>query len=138
MKRYTANIPWMPIWWENQAPQYHSVKPDQPGIVYFRGQDPGMEHHVDCLLMFDEKLELVGILNMFNFDFPPLERKGNVTMFTHPDKLRRGIGSALLDEARRRWPVNFDQQNYTKAGAAFMNRYVQQRSLQDGISRLGN
>jgi GNAT superfamily N-acetyltransferase len=136
VRKYQANIPWMPIWWENQAPQYHNVKPDRPGIVYFQGQDEGMENYVDCLLMFDENLELVGILNMFNFDFPPLERKGNVTMFTHPDKLRRGIGSALLDEARRRWPVNFDQQNYTREGAAFINRYVQRRTLPDGMSRV--
>jgi GNAT superfamily N-acetyltransferase len=133
--RYRANLPWMPLAWGDQAPQYHRVKPDRPGIVYFRGQDPGMEHHVDCLLMFDENLELVGILNMFNFDFPPLEKKGNVTMFTRPDRLRRGIGSALMDEARRRWTVDFDRQDFTRTGAAFINRYVQQRSLADGISR---
>ena len=134
--KYRANIPWMYLDWNNQAPQYARVVPSEPGIVYYRGQDPGMVNWVDCLLMFDENLELVGILNMFNFDFPPLEKKGNVTMFTRPDRLRRGIGAALMDEARRRWVVDFDRQSFTREGAAFANRYVQQRSLMDGSSRV--
>lgn len=136
MKKYTATLLYMPLHWADQSVQYAEVKPDHPGIVYFQGRQKGVDNWVDCLLMFDENLELVGILNMFNFDFPPWEVAGNVTMFTHPDKYRRGIGSALMDEARRRWTVNFDQQEYTREGAAFVNRYIQKRSLPDGTSRL--
>ena len=138
MRKYHTTLPWMPLHWETQAPQYASVHPDEPGIVYFQGTEEGVENWVDCLLMFDENLELVGILNMFNFDFPPWEVAGNVTMFVRPDRYRRGIASALMDEARRRWTVDFDQQEYTREGAAFINRYIQQRSLPDGTSRLGN
>jgi len=140
VKKYRATIPWLPevLAWQEQAPQYANIKPDRPGIVYFQGTQEGVDNWVDCLLMFNENLELVGILNMYNFDFPPWEKAGNITMFTHPHKLRRGIASALMDEARRRWAVDLDQQQYTRDGAAFINRYVQQRSLPDGTSRLGN
>jgi len=126
----------MPLHWETQAPQYASVHPDEPGIVYFQGTEEGVDNWVDCLLMFDENLELVGILNMFNFDFPPWEVAGNVTMFVRPDRYRRGIASALMDEARRRWTVDFDQQEYTTSGAAFATRYVQRHELPDGQSRV--
>ena len=136
MKKYRTTIPYMPLHWADQSVQYAAVKPDRPGIVYFQGRDEGVEHWVDCLLMFDENLELVGILNYFAWDFPPWEVAGNCTMFTRPDRYRRGIASALMDEARRRWTMNFDQQEYTASGAAFVNRYIQQRSLQDGISRV--
>jgi GNAT superfamily N-acetyltransferase len=138
LRKYYATIPYLPpvLDWDRQAPQYGQAKPEQPGILYFQGFEEGSSEWVDCLLMFDENLELVGILNYYAIDFPPWEKAGNVTMFTHPNKLRRGIGSALMDEARRRWPVNFDRQEYTRDGAAFINRYVQRRSLSDGISRV--
>ena len=107
MKRYIATIPYMPavLSWDRQAPQYHKAKPERPGIVYFQGFEEGSQEWVDCLLMYDENLELVGILNYYAIDFPPWEKAGNFTMFTRPDRFRRGIASALLDEARRRWAV---------------------------------
>ena len=138
MKRYIATIPYMPavLSWDRQAPQYHKAKPERPGIVYFQGFEEGSQEWVDCLLMYDENLELVGILNYYAIDFPPWEKAGNFTMFTRPDRFRRGIASALLDEARRRWTVDLDQQEWTREGAAFINRYVQRRTLPDGSSRL--
>ena len=138
MRKYRATIPVMPavLTWDRQVVQYAHIKPEQPGIVYFQGREEGTQDWVDCLLKYDENLELVGILNFYAIDFPPWEKAGNFTMFTRPDRYRRGIGSALLDEARRRWTINFDQQDYTISGAAFVNRYVQVRSLQDGISRI--
>lgn len=134
MKRYQQTIPWMVLNWGNQEWQYGDAQPTAPGILYFKGMV--RDDWVDCLLMYDENLELIGILNYYARDFPPWEVAGNVTMFTRPDRFRRGIASTLLDEARRRWPIDLDKQEFTRDGAAFVNRYVQQRKLLDGSSRV--
>jgi hypothetical protein len=136
VKRYHATIPVMPLHWQDQEPQYREVKPERPGIVHFKGRQPGVANWVDCLLMFDDKLELVGILNYFAWDFPPWEVAGNFTVFTRPDRYRRRIATALLDEARRRWTVDLDQQEYSTSGAAFATRYAQRHELPDGQSRV--
>lgn len=135
MKRFPVTIPQMPevFEWDTQASQYREIKPRGPGITYFRPVfDMGP---VDCLLMYNADLALVGILNYFPENLPPYERAGNFTMFTRPDRRRRGVATALMDEARRRWLINFDQQDYSPEGAAFATAYVNRRSLPDGISR---
>jgi GNAT superfamily N-acetyltransferase len=134
MKRYRATIPFMALSWMDQAPQYADVVPDGPGITYFKGVI-NETAWVDCLLSYDANLELVGILNHFPMD-TPWDAAGDITMFVRPDRYRRGIASALLDEARRRWTIDLDQQNFTHAGAAFINRYVQRHGLSDGTSRI--
>lgn len=135
MTKYRATIPFMDLNWENQSVQYTAVKPDGPGITYFRGA-VSETIWVDCLLKFDTELQLVGILNHFPVDAPPWEVAGNITMFVRPDRYRRGIATELMDEARRRWNVNLNQQEFTRDGAAFVNRYVARHDLTDGNSRV--
>lgn len=135
-RRFPVHIPVMPeiFDWDIQVAQYANVKPTGPGIHYFRPVfDMGP---VDCLLMYNADLVIVGIMNFFPEDLPPYERAGNFTIMVRPDRQRRGIATALMDEARRRWLINFDQQDYSPAGAAFATRYVASHSLPDGTSRI--
>jgi|HubBroStandDraft_1064217.scaffolds.fasta_scaffold136979_2 GNAT superfamily N-acetyltransferase len=121
----TANVPDDRMYtWESQAAQYPPT--GQPGISYFRGQLSD-ELFVDCLLCRDETGELVGILNHYPMDFPPHEREGDENIWVHPGRRRRGIGSALLLEARFRWGRRPDvgEPKLTEAGVQFV------RSLED-------
>lgn len=86
--------------WQSQAAQYPPTGP--PGFSYVRGQVTD-ELFVDCLLYRDETGGLVGILNRYPTDFPPLEREGDQNIWVHPDHRRQGIGSALVSEAFSRW-----------------------------------
>jgi len=45
-----------------------------------------------------------------------------VNVLVHPRRQRRGIGSALVREALRRWPeIDPERQTYTPEGAALAN-----------------
>jgi uncharacterized protein YndB with AHSA1/START domain/ribosomal protein S18 acetylase RimI-like enzyme len=97
----TANVPDERMFsWHSQAAQYAPTGP--PGFSYVRGQVTD-ELFVDCLLYRDETGGLVGILNRYPTDFPPLEREGDQNIWVHPDHRRQGIGSALVSEAFSRW-----------------------------------
>lgn len=110
--------------WESQVRQY--PKAGEPGISYFRGDTP--HGHVDCLLYRNRRGHVVGILN----HYPTTtiwEKAGNVNVWVHPRRQRRGIGSALVTEAAKRWPINFEQQRYTVAGVKLAESV--QRKLSD-------
>ena len=118
--------------WEHQVRQY--PKTGTPGIEHFvgrveqgqlRGQDGRrlgrvVAYEVDCLLYRSRKGAVIGILNYYDTDDPfGLEKAGNMNVWVHPRRQRRGIGSALLAEAEHRWgPLNYDQQKYTPEGRA--------------------
>jgi GNAT superfamily N-acetyltransferase len=115
-----ANVPDEQMYtWESQVVQYPPTGP--PGISYFCGKLSD-ELFVDCLLYRDETGELVGILNHYPVDFPPHEREGDENIWVHPSRRRRGIGSALLLEARFRWGLreNVDEPKLTESGVRFM------------------
>jgi GNAT superfamily N-acetyltransferase len=100
--------------WTSQARQYPKL--GKPGIGYFPGPTP--HGVVDCLLWRDTAGHLRGILNHYPFNAPHLEQKGNVNVWVQPGWQRRGIATALVQEAQARWGVNFAQQRFTTAGAA--------------------
>ncbi|GAA1961668.1 GNAT family N-acetyltransferase [Amycolatopsis minnesotensis] len=107
--------------WPSQAGQYPADGPC--GVSYFRGDvSPGS--YVDCLLYRDKKGVVVGILNRYPKDFPPYEKAGNINIFVRPDMLRQGIATMLLREALTRWHVNFEQQQCTPSGAAFLDAFI--------------
>lgn len=108
--------------WENQVSQYPATG---PGLVYFRG-DVNQDVWVDCLLRY-EGGELVGILNHYPVDIKPWERRGNVTVWIHPDHRRQGIGQHLLTRAVERWQVDLDAQRYTRPGRALAQAVRAQR-----------
>lgn len=126
-----ATVPSLPPYlnWGSQVRQYPAT--GDPGISYFRG-DVGDGKWVDCLLWRDELGTLRGILNYFPFDFPPMERKGNVMLLVESGWRGRGIATALLDEAVERWGVDFSQQDYTPEGAAMARAYLAKKEARDG------
>lgn len=104
--------------WESQVVQYPEFGP--PGIEYFAGVVEGYAQPVDCLLWRGGDKRVHGILNYYSIDYPPWEKAGNVNVWVQPGWQRKGIGSRLIRVAQRRWgPINWQQQQYTEAGAAF-------------------
>jgi GNAT superfamily N-acetyltransferase len=103
--------------WESQARQYPAF--GEPGISYFAGEtEVGT---VDCLLFRDDRGVVVGILNHYGFD-SAWEQKGNVNVWVRRNRQGRGIGTALINEAKTRWKINLDQQRFTPSGAKFAEK----------------
>ena len=108
--------------WEGQAAQYPLTGP--PGISYLRGH-AGNNVFVDCLLYRDDSGELVGILNHYPTDIPPLQHAGDENIWVHPDRRRQGIGTALALESSIRWTAKAPTRNpgdvrLTESGAQWV------------------
>lgn len=114
--------------WQSQASQYLNVAPNKTGVEYFKG-DMGGGKFVDCLLYKAKDGYLLGILNHYPFDFLPYERKGNVNIWVNPDFKCCGIGTELLNEAMKRWDINFHQQRFTPEGYAFVTKFLRSKNL---------
>ena len=57
-----------------------------------------------------------------------LEQAGNLNLWVHPRRQRRGIGSALLAEADKRWgPIEWHRQKFTPEGRALVETYLARR-----------
>jgi GNAT superfamily N-acetyltransferase len=122
----------MALAWDSQAQQY--ARAGASGIRYERHQIPKAwpPHAVsECLLYYDDKGVLRGILNYFPITASvPLgngwvaeERAGSVNVWVDPARQRRGIASTLLADAVRRWKIDFERQEYTAEGAALVNAF---------------
>ncbi len=115
--------------WFEQAKQYHQTG---KGIEYFRGELSDGDY-VDCLLKYDDYGNLVGILNHYPKDkvISPIayEKAGNILIQVHPKKRGRRIASALLDECRKRYTIDFKQQILTDDGLLFLKKYTSKRGL---------
>ncbi len=106
--------------WENQARQY----PKQGnGIEYFKGYY-GKGLWVDCLLYYGNDGQLNGILNHYPFEMFPYQKKGSINIQVRSDKRRRGIATALLNEAIKRFRVNLKKQEYTHTGRKFIKSFM--------------
>lgn len=106
--------------WENQARQYPKYG---SGITYFKGECED-NTWADCLLYYGYDNELHGILNHYPFDMPPYQKAGSVNLQVRPDRRRKGIATALLDEAIKRFNINLDDQEYTPDGERFIKNYM--------------
>jgi uncharacterized protein YndB with AHSA1/START domain len=119
-----------PFAWESQAAQYPRTGP--PGISYFRAELPNnsdkLSLFVHCLLYRDETGELVGILNHYPTDLPPLQREGDRNVWVRPDRRRQGIGSALLTEAMLRWTPTRDP-HLTESGVRLVEGMEEKMSV---------
>lgn len=105
--------------WESQRDQYPATA--SPGIHYYAGQTAWGT--VDCLLYYDALGILRGALNHYPFT-NEWEQEGNVNIFIDPAFRRRGVATALLNEARERWVFDVEQQTYTREGADFIQSYL--------------
>ena len=115
----------------SQVVQYPKEGP--LGLSYFRGEDDylrGLGWWVDCLLYRDKNGKILGILNHYPQNMPaeypggPSEKKGNINIFINPNNKKSGIGTALLEEAIKRYDVDLNKQRYSEEGANFINNYV--------------
>jgi hypothetical protein len=119
--------------WKSQAEQYlNRGEPD--GYRYERhyanehDAPPGAP--VDCLLRFDEKGLLVGILNHYpEGGEDDLEQAGNVNLWVRPNRQRQGIATALLIEANRKWHIDINQQKLTPDGVVFLRGLIRKGLL---------
>lgn len=115
--RPEVSIPsWAMLSWASQANQYPPF--GEAGISYFRG-DLSEDLYVDCLLWRDDGGILRGILNHYPIK-TSWEEVGNANVWVQPGWERRGIGTALITEALRRWTLDFTQQRYSPEGAALI------------------
>jgi len=121
--------------WDSQAQQYaelghpgiwlesHWIEAN--GVERFPDREPGGAQHlnslphvarVDCLLYRDSEGVLSGILNRYDGK-NPLEKLDAVNIWVRPDRQRQGIATALLRDAKRRWPgITAEKQRYTEDG----------------------
>ena len=106
--------------WENQARQYPKYG---SGITYFKGECED-NTWVDCLLYYGYDNELHGILNHYPFEMPPYQKAGSVNLQVRPDRRRKGIATALLDEAIKRFNIILGDQEYTPDGEMFIKNYM--------------
>lgn len=118
--------------WRSQASQY--AYRDTPGLSCERHSVGalGALTIVDCLLWRDADGLLRGILNHYPDgalrypDRATVEEPGNITIWVDPQRQRQGIATTLLREAMRRWKIDFDQQRYTPAGLALIEKFKRQ------------
>lgn len=75
---------------------------------------------IECLLHYDDS-GLIGIQNHFP-QGSPMNLPGDVTLVVRRDPQRRGVGTPLVQEARRRWkPIDLENQRTTPAGTELAN-----------------
>lgn len=91
-------------------------------------QHPG-KPPIDCLLYRGEDGELLGVLNHYPADYPPLERAGNFLVLVKPSARRRGIGTLLLDELDTRYGLKAEQQAYSAPGRALVAHWLRSRGV---------
>ena len=124
--RPTVSIPdFAMLSWESQVSQYPPF--GEPGISYYKGVLDA-DLYVDCLLWRDDNGILRGILNHYPIK-TEWEKVGNANIWVHPGWQGKGIGSALMDEAMKRYNLNLKQQRYSEAGARFIERYLKSLAI---------
>ncbi len=90
--------------WDNQAKQY--PQKDKEGYNYFKGILSD-KNEVNCLLRYNEKEELIAILNHYPFERPDLEiKKGDFVVFVRPDMRRKGVAKELIKEGKKRFGIS--------------------------------
>lgn len=106
--------------WQSQREQYPASH--DPGFVL---QVVEVDSHpVECLLMYDDDRELVGILNRYPSGYPGLEEPMAINIWVDPARQRRGLGTRLMAEGERRWgPYDWDAQQVTSAGHGLFEAY---------------
>jgi GNAT superfamily N-acetyltransferase len=118
-----------PAVWEDQARQVcqHSA---QNGIQYMGVESDGV---AERLLYYDDSGTLRGIFKYFPRDVPETDQRfgnelkaqaGVFIILVHPGYQRQGVGMKLLGAANVRWQLNFNMQEYTRTGAALVNKFL--------------
>jgi GNAT superfamily N-acetyltransferase len=130
----------IPLYGEGDEWEYRASKcpaKGKPGISYRRDVEEkiGPNAVLETLLYYNNEGRLAGILNYVPNDIQLpepwmkafVERAGTFNVLVAPKHRGRGIGMKLLREAVRRWPIDFEQQNYTVDGARLVQRFLSAR-----------
>lgn len=126
-----VNIP-VELDWEASVVDYPAV--GQPGITYRKDTagESGSEAVSEALLFYGPDGSLAGVVNYFPNDIwtdgPSrllIERAGHFSVVVAPKCQRRGIGTRLLREATKRWPIDFEHQYYSLSGAMLVQHFLQ-------------
>jgi GNAT superfamily N-acetyltransferase len=51
-------------------------------------------------------------------------REDKLLVTVDPSHRRRGIATELMQEAVKRWPIDFEKQGYTEDGAKFFRKFL--------------
>ncbi|HWE55148.1 MAG TPA: GNAT family N-acetyltransferase [Acidimicrobiales bacterium] len=114
--------------WESQANQYPLMGP--PGATAFQ-LPPARDRQVNCVLFRGEGGDLLGILNHYPVDLPPLEQKYTLNVWVHPDRRGEGIATRLVLAAMQQgWPISVEDVRATGPGLA-LTRSVARRLRKD-------
>jgi GNAT superfamily N-acetyltransferase len=93
---------------------------DTSDVISF---EPYRSNPQENLLWRDDWGELRGILTYFPIDYPCGDKAGEFMAVVDPAYRRRGVATALLAEAVRRWQIDLTKQRYTREGAAFAKSF---------------
>lgn len=118
---------YVPIYsWGSQARQYPAKH--EPGFRYTVEHADDIPQPIDCLLWYDAKGVLRGILNRYPEGAPPYEEPMAINIWVHPSRQQQGIGKALLAEAERLWgPIDWEAQRFSASGLALAESYRRSR-----------
>lgn len=126
MDNFIEPIPHYATFWEycfENAP-----KNGKAGISYFKTHaDPLTYAH--ALVYRNSEGKFVGFFEYFPIGTMPdangmREENGNFNIWVDPKEWGKGIGTALLTEACKRWDINLEQQQYTALGYKLVRSYM--------------
>lgn len=115
--------------WASQAVQYDPVGP--PGIRASTAPLP-RGTPVNRLLYRGSDGRLLGILNHYPVDVPPLERADSINVWVHPEHRGRGIAREMVLAALQRgWAIDVEHLRLTGSGLA-LTRSLVRRVIEAG------
>jgi len=91
-----------------------------PGITYQK--TVSRKENVEHLIYRDVYGNLLAFLQ-YRGEHASKEKRGDLNLRVHSDFWRKGIGSLLLEEAYKHWPVDLNAQEYTIFGIKFINSF---------------
>jgi GNAT superfamily N-acetyltransferase len=103
-------------------------KSGKVGISYFKTYaDPVSYTHT--LVYRNGEGKFVGFFEHFPIGTLPdingkNEEEGNINIWVDPKEWGKGIGTALLTEACKRWDINIEHQQYTALGYKLVRSYM--------------
>lgn len=108
--------------WLSQWRQYPSVA--EPGFHHKVEYIADHPEPIDCLTLYDERHELIAILNHYPDGFPGWEEPRAINLWVEPRHQRQGIGQRMLAEFERRFgPIDWNAQRVSPAGRRLVERY---------------
>jgi GNAT superfamily N-acetyltransferase len=104
--------------WESLASSVPRKGP--PGITHYAG--------VHQVLVYRDENGIFRGRVMLESEWKNHGFELKLEILVDPDHWREGIGTALMNEAVKRWKINFRAQSYTPYGAVFFAKFLESES----------